>query len=199
MQHWWHEPLGEGVRTQDAPTTGCGSFTRSSNYVRTTGDAAILDEPVSFLEPTDVATGSHDVFERPRSTDERFSLFEHCARALDVSLVVGNARAAADLARGLERRLQPDRSGGEGRERLARLVPRRFAAPHGGDRQRSAATPSARERYHVKALELRESLTAPGTERVPPRLLRRWDAAGLLEQRGMPHRFHRPVMGRSNT
>ena len=139
------------------------------------------------------------MFERPRSTDERFSLFEHCARALDVSLVVGNHELPLIGTFGLERRLQPDRewrgraraSGSAGSSPICCPAWRMIS-------QGGAATPSAPERYHVKALELRESLDRSWDGAWYRRACaRRWDAAGLLEQRGMPHRFHRPVMGRA--
>jgi cyclic beta-1,2-glucan synthetase len=49
----------------------------------------VLDETVPFLEGPPLQHGEADAFFEPGATDEQASLFEHCARALDLSLAVG--------------------------------------------------------------------------------------------------------------
>ena len=54
-----------------------------------TGDQAILDESIPFLEGAMLAAGQLDSYFEPRIAGEHGTLFEHCGRALDRSLRVG--------------------------------------------------------------------------------------------------------------
>ena len=54
-----------------------------------TGDHAVLDEMVPFLEAPVLQEGERDAFFQPTISDQRASLFEHCALALDTSLATG--------------------------------------------------------------------------------------------------------------
>src|SRR4030095_12237571 len=54
----------------------------AAHYVRTTGDAAILDEVVSFLEAQPLAEGEHESFSAPGISTTHAPLLEHCRRAL---------------------------------------------------------------------------------------------------------------------
>jgi cyclic beta-1,2-glucan synthetase len=88
VQHWWLPPAGQGVRARisdDRVWLACAAV----HYVATSGDRAVLDEPVAFLEGQKLAPGEHDAYFQPMPAEERASLFEHCARALDQSLAVG--------------------------------------------------------------------------------------------------------------
>ena len=68
----------------------------------TTGDAGVLDEAVAVSAGSGAAAkASMTLSSCPRSA-QTASLYEHCARALDASLAVGNARPAADGHRRLE-------------------------------------------------------------------------------------------------
>src|SRR5690606_40136309 len=58
-------------------------------YIRVTGDAAILDEQVTFLSERQLAPGEDDLYSVPPITHETASLYEHCARALEVALDFG--------------------------------------------------------------------------------------------------------------
>ena len=61
----------------------------AAHYVEATGDLAVLDERVPFLEGQALRPGEHDAYFQPMVADESATLFEHCARALDQSLAVG--------------------------------------------------------------------------------------------------------------
>ena len=88
FQHWWLPATGMGVRTHISDDTVWLAYC-VDRYIIVTGDAAILEEPVTFLEGQSLEAGQHDAFFRPSVSDESASLYEHCARALDKSLATG--------------------------------------------------------------------------------------------------------------
>ena len=88
VQHWWHPPSGRGVRTRVSDDLLWLPYA-VVHYIETTGEWAILDEAVPFLEGDALAQGQSESYFRPRVSQTRATLFEHCARALDRSLAVG--------------------------------------------------------------------------------------------------------------
>ena len=88
VQHWWHEPGGQGVRTRFADDRLWLVYA-TLEYISATGDRDVLDEDASFLEGRRLDAGEHEAYERPSISVERASLYEHCTRAIAISLATG--------------------------------------------------------------------------------------------------------------
>src|SRR6185437_11112447 len=88
VQQWLLPHSGPGVRTLNSDDRVWLGYA-VAHYVTVTGDAAILEEPVPFLEGRKLQEGEHESFFEPTISDHCAPLFEHCARGLDASLAVG--------------------------------------------------------------------------------------------------------------
>ncbi|TIS19291.1 MAG: hypothetical protein E5X11_29865, partial [Mesorhizobium sp.] len=58
----------------------------TARYIEVTGDAAILKEQIPFIDGQELGEGEHDAFFTPEITKTTASLYEHCARALDLAI-----------------------------------------------------------------------------------------------------------------
>ena len=86
--HWWHPPLGRGVRTRCSDDYLWLPLA-ASRYVEVTGDADVLDQGVHFLEGRALGPDEESYYDQPGRSAESASLYEHCARAIRHGLRYG--------------------------------------------------------------------------------------------------------------
>ena len=89
VQHWWHPPVGRGVRTQFSddllwlPLSLC-------RYVKMTGDTGLLDEPIPYLASRLLHEDEEANYDLPQISQAIGSVYDHALRAIDRSMKFGS-------------------------------------------------------------------------------------------------------------
>lgn len=82
VQHWWHPPMGIGVRTRISDDLLWLPYCTAA-YIRSTGDAAILKEQVPYIKGPVLTEDQQDVMFTPEISERSESVYEHCKKAIE--------------------------------------------------------------------------------------------------------------------
>jgi cyclic beta-1,2-glucan synthetase len=60
-----------------------------AHYINVSGDSNILESELAFLDGTELQPEQEDAYFQPNASSQHASLYQHCVRALEISLSVG--------------------------------------------------------------------------------------------------------------
>ncbi len=86
--HWWHPPTGRGIRSKISDDRLWLPYV-TDFYVSATGDESIMDEMAAYIDARDLEEHEHEVYLLPEILTEKETIYEHCCRAIDISLQFG--------------------------------------------------------------------------------------------------------------
>ena len=81
VQHWWHPPVGRGVRTRISDDFLWLPLV-TAVYMMHTGDDTLLDEQLHFIDGRVLNDNEESYFDLPFTTGNTATLYEHCVRAI---------------------------------------------------------------------------------------------------------------------
>jgi cyclic beta-1,2-glucan synthetase len=89
VQHWWHPPIGRGVRTRISDDYLWLPFV-TAYYIKHTGDISILDVSIDFLDGRLLNADEESYFDLPLKANSPAILYDHCVRAINHGLNFGS-------------------------------------------------------------------------------------------------------------
>ena len=88
VEHWWHEETSRGIRTRFSDDLLWLVYL-VEEYINFTGDMTILDENTQYLKGAILENGVDERYDLYEKSNEKGSIFEHCEKAIEKSLVFG--------------------------------------------------------------------------------------------------------------
>ncbi|MBU3189325.1 cyclic beta 1-2 glucan synthetase [Clostridium bowmanii] len=88
VQHWWHPIVDSGIRTRFSDDLLWLPFV-TMDYIKNTGDFAILDVGAQYLIDAPLAEGEDERYSISARSDFTGSIYEHCIKAIDKALKFG--------------------------------------------------------------------------------------------------------------
>ncbi|HSP83237.1 MAG TPA: hypothetical protein VLN72_05860, partial [Gillisia sp.] len=86
--HWWHPPTGRGIRSRITDDRLWLPYVVEF-YLQSTNDQSILKEKLPYIFARKLEPSEHEAYLHPNVLPHKGTLYEHCCKAIDISLQFG--------------------------------------------------------------------------------------------------------------